>query len=192
MPGQKLLVTIITILVFFCYAPGAVAGYKIVIDKSTNQLTLYNNENEVKTFPVATGKEPSLTPEGQFSIACKIVNPYYGKLNIPGGSPKNPLGIRWLGLNLGGGGQYGIHGTNNPSSIGKYASAGCIRMNNKDVAWLFDTVPVGTPVEIYRSGKKKNIVEKQKAPEFKIDPGLPEDIKTALRQGMIIPPENGG
>ncbi|GBF32585.1 hypothetical protein DCCM_0781 [Desulfocucumis palustris] len=191
MPGQRLLIAVIGLLVIFCYIPGAAAGYKIVIDKSTNQLKLYNDERVVKTFPVATGKNPSLTPEGKFTIASKIVNPYYSKLRIPGGSPQNPLGIRWLGLNLGGGGQYGIHGTNNPSSIGKYASAGCIRMNNKDVVWLYDTVPLGTPVEIYRSGEKKNTAEKQKTPEFRIDPELPGDLKTALKNGMIVPEQWG-
>ena len=184
--GARILVAVLALCL--CLTRAAEAGYKIEIDKSVNRLTLYKDNSVVKVFPVATGKKPSLTPEGKFSIAVKIVNPYYGKLKIPGGSPRNPLGYRWLGLSLGGGSQYGIHGTNNPSSIGKYASAGCIRMQNKDVNWLFDTVPVGTPVEIHSSKKMKNITPQEKAPVFHIDPGLPEDIKTALRNGMIIPP----
>jgi lipoprotein-anchoring transpeptidase ErfK/SrfK len=170
---------LLVVLILCLYlGQSAEAGYKIEIDKSVNQLTLYKDDTIVNVFPVATGKEPSLTPEGIFSITVKIVNPYYGKLKIPGGSPKNPLGYRWLGLNLGGGGEYGIHGTNNPSSIGKYASAGCIRMNNEDVSWLFDTIPVGTPVEIYNTS----------LPAFRIDPGLPEYIKSAIKNGMVIPP----
>lgn len=126
----------------------ALADYSILINKGINRLTLYDNDQAVKTFPVATGKTPSLTPEGTFTIVSKLVNPYYAKKNIPGGSPANPLGPRWLGLSCGGGGEYGIHGNNNPSSIGKYVSAGCIRLRNEDVIWLFDRVPLGTPVKI--------------------------------------------
>lgn len=126
----------------------AFAGAQIVINKATNQLSYWKDGNLLKTFPVATGRHPSYTPEGNFSIVVKVVDPYYGKLNIPGGSPSNPLGCRWLGLSIGGGSVYGIHGTNNPASIGTYASAGCIRMHNKDVMWLYDNTPLGTPVKI--------------------------------------------
>lgn len=60
------------------------------------------------------------------------------------------MGVRWLGLDALGtsGGTYGIHGTNNPKSIGKYVSAGCIRMHNKDVIWLYQNTSINTPVEI--------------------------------------------
>ncbi len=184
--GAWILIAVLALCL--CLTRAAEAGYKIEIDKSVNRLTLYKDDSVVKVFPVATGKKPSLTPEGKFSIAVKIVNPYYGKLKIPGGSPRNPLGYRWLGLSLGGGGQYGIHGTNNPSSIGKYASGGCIRMHNKDVSWLFDKVPVGTPVEIHSSIKNKKITPRGKTLALRIDPGLPEGIQAALRNGMIIPP----
>jgi lipoprotein-anchoring transpeptidase ErfK/SrfK len=64
---------------------------------------------------------------------------------IPGGSPKNPMGVAALTLNRG---EYAIHGTNNPASIGTYASYGCIRMHNRDVADLFQRVSVGTPVVV--------------------------------------------
>ena len=64
----------------------------------------------------------------------KAKDPYYIAKNIPG-SPKNPLGSRWMGFNARGtdGSKYGIHGTNQPSSIGKYISQGCIRM--KKTMW---------------------------------------------------------
>ena len=55
--------------------------------------------------------------------------------------------MRWLGLSIPSG-NYGIHGTNNPSSIGKAVSNGCIRMYNRDVTELSKTVPLGTPVKI--------------------------------------------
>lgn len=120
----------------------------IVISKKTNQLALMQWDKTIKVFPVATGRHPSYTPEGTFTIVTKLINPYYGKGRIPGGSPRNPLGPRWLGLSKGGGGVYGIHGNNSPASIGTYASAGCIRMYNNDVIWLYDQVPRGTSVTI--------------------------------------------
>jgi lipoprotein-anchoring transpeptidase ErfK/SrfK len=62
---------------------------------------------------------------------------------IPGGTRGNPLGARALTLS---GGDYAIHGTNRPSSIGTYASYGCVRMLNNDVIQLFDDVQIGAPV----------------------------------------------
>lgn len=66
---------------------------------------------------------------------------------IPGGSPRNPMGARVLTLS---GGEYAIHGTNRPDSIGTFASYGCIRMHNRDVIDLFERVAVGTPVVVTR------------------------------------------
>ena len=66
---------------------------------------------------------------------------------IPGGSPHNPMGAAALTLS---GGQYAIHGTNAPGSIGGFVSYGCIRMYNHDIADLYDRVNVGTPVIVTR------------------------------------------
>jgi hypothetical protein len=106
-------------------------------------------------FKVATGKLPSYTPEGKFKIVNKITNRPYYTGNIPGGDPRNPLGNRWLGLNARGtwGTTYAIHGNNNANAIGKYVSAGCIRMYNNDVQWLYSRIPVNTPVVITTSSK---------------------------------------
>ena len=123
---------------------------KIIINKSNNRLAFYQDNQLVRVFPVATGRLPSYTPEGSFKIVNKIIDPYYVKARIPGGSPSNPLGRRWMGLSAGGG-TYGIHGNSSPSSIGTYASGGCIRMYNEDAVWLFDRVPIGTPVNIIKS-----------------------------------------
>ena len=120
---------------------------KIIINKSNNRLAFYQDNQLIKVFPVATGRHVSYTPEGSFKIANKLIDPYYVKARIPGGSPSNPLGRRWMGLNAGGG-TYGIHGNSNPASIGTYASGGCIRMRNEDVVWLYERVPIGTPVDI--------------------------------------------
>lgn len=133
----------------------ASGGELIIINKSNNQLAFYQNNKLVRTFKVGTGRQPSYTPEGKFKIVNKIVNrPYYSG-NIPGGDPRNPLGNRWLGLNARGtwGTTYAIHGNNNPKSIGGYVSAGCIRMYDEEVEWLFKQVKVNTPVVITTSNK---------------------------------------
>ena len=70
----------------------------IVINKKTNQMAYYTNGKLAKIFLVGTGRKTSYTPEGTFKIVNKIKNRPYYKENIPGGSPKNPLGVRWLGL----------------------------------------------------------------------------------------------
>jgi lipoprotein-anchoring transpeptidase ErfK/SrfK len=66
---------------------------------------------------------------------------------IPGGSPRNPMGAAALTLS---GGEYAIHGTNAPGSIGGFVSYGCIRMHNRDIVDLYDRVGVGTPVIVTR------------------------------------------
>lgn len=126
-------------------------GYKIDVDKTKNILTVYDGTEVVKKFSVATGKDPSMTPEGVFNIINKVEKPWFNTRNIPGGDPANPLGSHWLGLNVPGtnGTIYGIHGTNNPNTIGDYDSLGCIRLRNEDVGWLFQHLPLKTPVHIY-------------------------------------------
>ena len=66
---------------------------------------------------------------------------------IPGGSPRNPMGVRALTLDRD---EIAIHGTNRPDSIGTFASYGCIRMHNRDIVDLFERVRVGTPVLVTR------------------------------------------
>ncbi len=127
----------------------------IIINKSTNKLAFFENGKLVKTFSVGTGRTNDLTPEGRFPIVNKIKNRPYYKEGIPGGDPRNPLGNRWLGLNALGtyGTTYAIHGNNNANSIGKYVSAGCVRMHNNEISWLFDRVKLHTDVIILRSAK---------------------------------------
>lgn len=127
----------------------------IIINKRNNQLAYYENNQVNQIFQVATGQSASLTPEGSFKIVNKIVDRPYYKEKIPGGDPTNPLGRRWLGLDARGtwGTTYAIHGNNNPASIGRYVSLGCIRMHNAEVEWLFEQVEIGTPVIIVSSMK---------------------------------------
>ncbi|WLR46397.1 L,D-transpeptidase family protein [Halobacillus litoralis] len=129
----------------------------IIINKSNNQLAFYENGKLQKVFPVATGRTRNLTPEGKFMLVNKVKNRPWYKEGIPGGDPRNPLGARWLGIKVPGdwghtsGNVYGVHGTNQPSSIGTYASNGCIRMYNEDVVWLFDRADKNIPVYITSS-----------------------------------------
>ena len=127
----------------------------IIINTKTNKLAYYKSGKLVKEFKVATGKSSTPTPLGKSKIVNKIKNRPYYSAGIPGGSPNNPLGDRWLGLHLKGtyGTTYAIHGNNNPSSIGKSVSGGCIRMYNDEVRWLYNQVPVGTTVILAKSSK---------------------------------------
>ncbi|MBT2765757.1 L,D-transpeptidase [Paenibacillus sp. ISL-20] len=107
--------------------------YRIIVDLPHFQLHLLDGDTVVRTFPVAIGKMATQTPPGNYTIVNKQPN--------PGG----PFGAYWLGLSKP---HYGIHGTNDPSSIGRYVSHGCIRMYNEDVIELASLVPIHTRVTI--------------------------------------------
>jgi lipoprotein-anchoring transpeptidase ErfK/SrfK len=106
----------------------------IDVSTSQHQLKLFDGNRVVKTYPIAVGKMLTPTPFGTYTIINKQSN--------PGG----PYGAFWMGLSKP---HYGIHGTNDPSSIGKDVSLGCIRMFNKDVLELSSRVQVGTKVVIH-------------------------------------------
>ena len=119
---------------------------RIVISIPDRKLIVLEADRVVRTFPVAVGAAKSPTPTGSFEIVNRIVDPtWYTKGKIVGPGPANPLGTRWMGLSVKG---YGIHGTNVPSSIGKNASHGCIRLRKADVEALFEIVAVGDTVEL--------------------------------------------
>lgn len=108
-------------------------AYSIMISRLNRRLTLVDNGKSVRVYPVGLGRHFSPTPAGKYNIINKRPN--------PGG----PFGAMWIGLSLP---HYGIHGTNNPSSIGGLVSKGCIRMHNRDVIELAGFVTVGTVVHI--------------------------------------------
>ena len=120
--------------------------FTIVVDKSQNQLLLTEDNQFVKTYPVATGKENS-TPVGTFKVVTRLPNPvwYTQGAIVPPDSPQNILGTRWLGIDKQG---YGIHGSVDPNAIGHQVTAGCVRMTNSDVEELYDIIAVGTEVTI--------------------------------------------
>ncbi|MDI2586834.1 L,D-transpeptidase [Psychrobacillus sp. NEAU-3TGS] len=107
----------------------------IDVSVKKRQLKLYNASVLLKTYPIAVGKILTPTPTGNYIIINKEVD--------PGG----PFGALWMGLSKP---HYGIHGTNDPSSIGKKVSHGCIRMHNKDVLELSSMVPTSTNVYIHQ------------------------------------------
>ena len=124
--------------------------YRIVVSASQHQLTLYKDGNTVvNQFTVGIGQDQYPTPGGVFYIKELLKPP----------NPNGDYGPYAYGLSgfsdvaslanfNGGDGTIGIHGTNDPSSIGKSFSHGCVRMNNKDVTTLAAILPLGTPVEI--------------------------------------------
>ncbi|MED4204314.1 L,D-transpeptidase [Neobacillus mesonae] len=135
----------------------------VVINKSTNELALINDNRVQTVVSVGTGKTEELTPEGLFTIIVKAEKPYYRRGNIPGGDPKNPLGARWIGFDAKGtdGRIYGIHGTNQPSTIGKYVSQGCIRTQNEVISSLFPQIPLGTRILVTRTKKTFEILARE-------------------------------
>jgi lipoprotein-anchoring transpeptidase ErfK/SrfK len=129
-------------------------GKVIVINRALNRLYLFAAGKLAHTFKVATGQAIYPTPSGRWHIVVKWKNPWWypptqdswarGLEPVPPG-PNNPLGTRWMGLDAPG---VGIHGTDEPASIGYSASHGCIRMQVPDAEWLFERVDVGTTVFI--------------------------------------------
>lgn len=131
------------------YAPGT-----IVVKTNERKLYLVLEQGQAVRYPVGVGK-----PGKQWAGATKIDGKYRQPAWAPpadvkrdnpsipdviaGGSPANPMGVAAMTL---AGGEYAIHGTNRPNSIGGYVSYGCVRMYNEDITDLYSRVSVGTPV----------------------------------------------
>lgn len=133
----------------------------IVIKLPSRILEVHENNKVYKKYQIAVGKSKTPSPVGEWLVTWKS----YRSGDI--------YGTRFLGLNVPWGG-YGIHGTNQPWSIGCCASLGCIRMRNQDVEELYEWIPVGTPVRI----------ESQTAPierQLKIDLMGPDVVKLQVR-----------
>jgi hypothetical protein len=119
---------------------------RIVVSLEDRKLALVEDGQVKKVYTVAVGKPSTPSPVGTFKIERRVANPTYhhdGKTVLPG--PRNPVGTRWMGLSIRG---YGIHGTNEPNSIGKAASHGCIRMAKADLEEFYELVTVGDTVEL--------------------------------------------
>jgi lipoprotein-anchoring transpeptidase ErfK/SrfK len=124
----------------------AQSARKIIVSIPDRKLAVLEGGRVIKIFPTAVGAPNSPSPSGSFKIVQRLADPtWYGKGKIVRPGKSCPIGTRWLGLSVKG---YGIHGTNNPSSIGHNASHGCIRLRNHDIEELFGMVSVGDDVEL--------------------------------------------
>jgi len=135
------------------YSPGT-----IVVRTGERHLYLILDSGKAMRYPVGVGRAGKQWA-GTTRIDGKYRNPAWSppkevkhdKPNmpdvIPGGSPKNPMGVAAMTL---AGGEYAIHGTNMPGSVGGFVSYDCIRMYNADISDLFGRVSVGTTVVVTR------------------------------------------
>lgn len=121
--------------------------YYVTVDRSMRRLTVYRGGRVIMRQPVGVGRSVLPTPKGLYYVVELLKQP----------NPSGPYGPYAFGLSgysnvlysFGGGpGQIGIHGTNDPSSIGHEASHGCIRLRNAVIAKLARMLPLGTPVRI--------------------------------------------
>ena len=110
-------------------------GKWILIEVDRKRLTLYQGKEALHTYTVATGTRETPTPLGTYRINSRFASEMSG------------FGTRFLGINVPWG-QFGMHGTNKPSTIGSNASHGCVRMFVKDSEALYAAVPNGTRVVI--------------------------------------------
>ncbi|SHK21661.1 LysM domain-containing protein [Geosporobacter subterraneus DSM 17957] len=108
---------------------------RVLVNLAQRRLYLYLDDILQSSYPVAIGKPSTPTPTGTFAVTEKAMN--------PGGV----FGTRWIRFFE----DYGIHGTNNPASIGNAVSNGCIRMFNDDVNFIYAVVTIGTEVRIIPS-----------------------------------------
>ena len=119
----------------------------VYVSKGNHTVTLFDDGELVTQYPCAAGRD-GCTPEGTFTVNMKLVDPvwYWKGEAIPPG-PENGLGSRFIGItNDEHPKGYGLHGTNEPGSIGRDASHGCVRMHNDDVEELFEMVEYGDTV----------------------------------------------
>jgi LysM domain/L,D-transpeptidase catalytic domain len=121
--------------------------FSAVISLEKHTLTLMLNNAYAGRFSIGVGRD-SPPPEGQYFVDVKVVDPiYYGPgRTIERGDPANPLGRRWLGL----GGQLGIHGTNDPRSIGQTDIPGSISLADRDIDDVFDILSEHSKVVVRR------------------------------------------
>lgn len=139
-------------------SPGGYAPGTIVVKTKERRLYYVIGEGHAVRYPVGVGK-PGKQWAGTTRIDGKYRQPAWAppadvkrdNPSIPdviaGGSPANPMGVAAMTL---AGGEYAIHGTNRPNSVGGYVSYGCVRMFNEDITDLFERVSVGTPVVMTR------------------------------------------
>jgi lipoprotein-anchoring transpeptidase ErfK/SrfK len=140
------------------FRDGGVAAGTVVVRTHERRLYYVIGDGRAIRYPVGVGRAGKQWA-GTTRIDGKYVKPAWSPPAvvkrdkpslpdvIPGGSPRNPMGAAALTLS---GGEYAIHGTNAPGSVGGFVSYGCIRMHNQDVVDLYGRVSVGTTVVVTR------------------------------------------
>ena len=126
------------------YRPGT-----IIVATGQRQLFYVVDRERAVRYPVGVGRA-GMAWHGTAYVAAKHIRPAWARIpgrtpTYPGGSPNNPMGAAAMGLDRG---NYAIHGTNDPSSIGGFVSHGCIRMYNDDIMDLYRRTPLGTQVHV--------------------------------------------
>jgi hypothetical protein len=136
----------------------------VLVSIPDRKLAVIEDGRVLAYFPVAVGAAVSPSPVGEFEIVRRVANPtyYHDGVSIRAGSD-NPVGTRWMALNIKG---YGIHGTNVPRSIGHASSHGCIRLRNRDVEKLYAMLRVGDTVQI-RAEREKRLRQFSEAPRMR-------------------------
>ncbi len=124
---------------------GHAEGTVVYVDISDCRATLFVDGRPLKTWPVAVGGPSSPTPPGVYEIVRLKQNPTWSweGRSYPPGDPENGLGSRWVGIDLP---TYGMHGTNEPDSIGTAVSHGCVRSSNADIEEVFGYLKPGDTV----------------------------------------------
>jgi lipoprotein-anchoring transpeptidase ErfK/SrfK len=119
---------------------------RVVVSLPDRKLAVIADGRVLRVFETAVGAPTSPSPVGTFTIVNRITNPtYYAPGKVIASGASNPLGTRWIGLSIKG---FGIHGTDQPGSIGHARSHGCIRMRNREAEELFELVRPGDVVEL--------------------------------------------
>lgn len=125
---------------------------RVVVDLEARWLLYFLGEEVAAAWPVGVGRAGEETPPGEYTAIEKTERPSWMKVGqepVPFGDPRNPLGTRWIGwAREGKKTTYGFHGTQEPESIGKAASDGCVRLRNEDVEALFQILPEGAPIRV--------------------------------------------
>jgi lipoprotein-anchoring transpeptidase ErfK/SrfK len=135
------------------YSPGT-----IVVKTNERRLYYVVEDGRAIRYPVGVGRAGQAWA-GKSFISGKYIKPGWRPPEvikhdkpsmpdlIPGGTPANPMGAAAMTI---AGGEYAIHGTNKPSSVGGFVSYGCIRMYNEDILDLYEKVSLGSPVVVLK------------------------------------------
>ncbi len=126
-------------------------GTVVYVDLTSRRATLFMESEVIKVWPICIGKPETPTPPGVYSIVRLKADPTWSweGRRYPPGDPENGLGARWIGISLP---TYGMHGTNEPDSIGGALSHGCVRSSNDDVIDFFDYLKVGDTIVWAKDG----------------------------------------